>query len=253
MTTVSKSNNVSYLNEYKRTVKSIEVLNRSAKAVLYILNEYINKDYECYPSVKRIAKDLQISPRTVQRAIKELEENELIKKTERFSPKKNGGQTSNLYTIIIEKVKQISKKAVEKVEKKMEDIKETITKPCEKPAEELSTNDEHITTEFLHTPKNTVTTKNIKTRKNIIAKKIVKNNNIPTKTTLIKHSNINNILNLENYLDAKNTRQQSLAVDTKIKNAITKKLLHLLFKGYKDEASLHKNKTKTTSYFSHLS
>lgn len=61
------------------------------------------KDYTCFPSVKYIAKKINISTRTIFRALNELESLGFIKRIARFESERNNRQTSNIYTLIIPK------------------------------------------------------------------------------------------------------------------------------------------------------
>ena len=54
-------------------------------------------DGTCWPSVRRIAADLKLSRRTVQRALADLERHGLLERTHRRRP--NGSLTSSLYRI----------------------------------------------------------------------------------------------------------------------------------------------------------
>ena len=54
-------------------------------------------DRTCWPSVRRIAKDLKLSRRTVQRALSDLEHHGFLERTHRRRP--NGSLTSSLYRI----------------------------------------------------------------------------------------------------------------------------------------------------------
>lgn len=55
-----------------------------AYAVYIYLDERANKNGECWPSVKRIADDIKMSPATVRRAIKDLRKAGLIKTEQRY-------------------------------------------------------------------------------------------------------------------------------------------------------------------------
>lgn len=66
-----------------------------AKIVYVYLKGRSDKEGKCFPSVKTIAHDLDISESTVKRALKELESKEYIKKVARF--RENKGNTSNMY------------------------------------------------------------------------------------------------------------------------------------------------------------
>lgn len=66
-----------------------------AKAVYMYLRSRCDKEGKCFPSIKTIAKDLDLSQSTVKRALRELESNGYIKKIARY--RENKGNTSNLY------------------------------------------------------------------------------------------------------------------------------------------------------------
>ena len=51
----------------------------------------------CWPGVKTIARELRLSPRTVQRALNDLERTGYIRRENRY--RENGSRTSNLYVI----------------------------------------------------------------------------------------------------------------------------------------------------------
>ena len=59
---------------------------------------YSNTDGQCYPAIGTIAKELNLSRRTVERAIQDLVKAGLIKKEQRW--RENGGKSSLLYTLI---------------------------------------------------------------------------------------------------------------------------------------------------------
>lgn len=75
---------------------------RAMLVILYLINR---ADYNmtCFPSVKRIAQDCSISPRTVQRALNDIIDAGFLKRESRFHEK--GGQRSNYYTILKGEVK----------------------------------------------------------------------------------------------------------------------------------------------------
>ena len=68
-----------------------------AKAVYIYLRDRSNKEGTCWPGVKTIAKELKLSPRTVQRAIRDLENSGLVIRQARY--RENGSHTSNLYVL----------------------------------------------------------------------------------------------------------------------------------------------------------
>ena len=69
-----------------------------AMAVYLYLWDRANKDGQSFPSLGRIAKDLNLSVSTVRRGINDLENLGYIKKNVR--QRVNGGRSSNLYTIL---------------------------------------------------------------------------------------------------------------------------------------------------------
>ena len=68
-----------------------------AKTVYIYLRDRSDQDGTCWPGVKTIAKELKLSTRTVQRAIKDLEQAGLV--TRKYRYRENGSHTSNLYCI----------------------------------------------------------------------------------------------------------------------------------------------------------
>ncbi len=66
-----------------------------AKLVYYYLRGRCDKEGKCFPSVKTIARDLDVSESTVRRALRELESKGYLKKEQRY--RKNNGNTSNMY------------------------------------------------------------------------------------------------------------------------------------------------------------
>ena len=68
-----------------------------AKAVYMYLKDHSNVGDTCWPSVRRIAEDLKLSRRTVQRALSDLERRGFLERTHRRRP--NGSLTSSLYRI----------------------------------------------------------------------------------------------------------------------------------------------------------
>ena len=81
------------------TIYAEQGLPPRAKMVYMYLSDRSNKQGQCWPGIKTIAKDLNLSVRTVQRAIHDLEQAGLLTKTYRY--RENGSFTSNLYRIHI--------------------------------------------------------------------------------------------------------------------------------------------------------
>jgi len=63
---------------------------------MYLVNR-ANTDGQCWPSVRRIAKDLSLSPSTVKRAIDDLTLHGYIKIEQRF--RKSGANSSLMFTV----------------------------------------------------------------------------------------------------------------------------------------------------------
>lgn len=76
---------------------SEEKLPHRARSVYMYLRECVNRDGTCWPGVKTIGKDLKLSPRTVQRALIDLEKAGLVTREARF--RDNGSCTSNLFAV----------------------------------------------------------------------------------------------------------------------------------------------------------
>lgn len=74
-----------------------EQLPHRAKSVYMYLKDRCNKDGQCYPAIGTIARELQLSRRTVERAIADLVQAELLTKEQRW--RENGGRSSLLYTL----------------------------------------------------------------------------------------------------------------------------------------------------------
>ena len=70
-----------------------------ARLVLQCLVLHCNQAGECFPSIKTIAAECGYGISTVKRALDELLEAGSLKKAARIDQRKNGGQTSNLYTL----------------------------------------------------------------------------------------------------------------------------------------------------------
>lgn len=68
-----------------------------AKAVYMYLKDRSNQERQCYPAIGTIAKELQLSRRTVERAIDDLVQAGLITKEQRW--RENGGRSSLLFTL----------------------------------------------------------------------------------------------------------------------------------------------------------
>ena len=74
-------------------------LSHRARAVYMYLKDHADSEGRCRPGIRTIAAELGLSRSTVKRALDELVEAGYIIKQARFDERKNGGQTSNLYTL----------------------------------------------------------------------------------------------------------------------------------------------------------
>jgi len=81
-----------------------EHLSHREKAVYIYLRDRANISGVCWPGIKTIARELGLSPRTVQRALADLERRQLIEKQNRH--RSNGSLTSNLYRLTKHKTSQ---------------------------------------------------------------------------------------------------------------------------------------------------
>jgi len=73
---------------------------RSCRPELYIymhLKDRSNSAGSCWPGIKTIARDMNLSRSTVKRALADLEQHGYLAKLPRYRP--NGSNTSNLYTL----------------------------------------------------------------------------------------------------------------------------------------------------------
>ncbi len=71
-----------------------------ARLVLQCLIFHANKEGFCFPSIKTIAAECGYCLSTVKRALNELYNAGYVERTVRFDDRKNGGQTSNIYSLI---------------------------------------------------------------------------------------------------------------------------------------------------------
>ena len=80
---------------YFRKLYDYDQLPSRAKAVYIYLHDRCDKEKKAWPSIKRIATDMSLSPNTVRRAIKDLEKSGLLRKE--YVYRKNGLAISNRY------------------------------------------------------------------------------------------------------------------------------------------------------------
>lgn len=79
------------------SIYSMEELSHRAKTVYIYLRDRGDSEGACWPGVKTIARELKLSPRTVQRALNDLEQAGLTQRQPRY--RENGSRTSNRYLI----------------------------------------------------------------------------------------------------------------------------------------------------------
>ena len=82
---------------FEKLYRNDELPHRAKLVYIYL---YDRRDVvgKAWPSVKRIAKDLSISEKTVRRAVQDLEKAGLIRKE--YAYRKNGSHTSNRYYLL---------------------------------------------------------------------------------------------------------------------------------------------------------
>ena len=94
-----------------------------ARLVLHCLALHSNKEGQCFPSIKTIAKECGYSVNTIKRALDDLVESGFVVKEARFdTERKHGGQTSNLYTLNIVQSNDNQKEEPVMAEKQVIDI-----------------------------------------------------------------------------------------------------------------------------------
>ena len=89
---------------YFGSIYADQELSHRAKTVYMYLKDRSNRAGSCWPGIKTIARELGLSPRTVQRALADLERRQLIEKRNRR--RANGSLTSNLYRLTKHKTSQ---------------------------------------------------------------------------------------------------------------------------------------------------
>ncbi|WP_377072711.1 helix-turn-helix domain-containing protein [Ruminococcus bicirculans (ex Wegman et al. 2014)] len=79
-----------------RRIYDLGLSHKAVSVYCYLANR-ADKNGECFPSVRRIAEDLNVDKSTVFRAFNELEVNGLLERFPRYHPQ--GGRRSSLYRI----------------------------------------------------------------------------------------------------------------------------------------------------------
>ncbi len=84
-------------------VYSLKLTQRATLVAFYLINR-ADSEGTCFPGVKTIVRECNISSRTVQRALNDLEELGFLARESRFH--EQGGQRSNLYYLYVIEVEQ---------------------------------------------------------------------------------------------------------------------------------------------------
>ena len=82
---------------YFKSVYAMELSHR-AKIVFLYLKDHADAEGRCWPGIKTIAADLELSRSTVKRALDDLCREGLISKERRW--RENGSYSSNLYRVL---------------------------------------------------------------------------------------------------------------------------------------------------------
>lgn len=82
---------------YYESIYADDLPSRAVTVYLY-LQKRANSEHQCWPSIRRIAADLHLSRRTVERALRDLERNGWVKAEQRW--RENGGKSSLLFTLL---------------------------------------------------------------------------------------------------------------------------------------------------------
>lgn len=70
-------------------------LKMSVISVYLYLERRADKEGKCLPSIRTMARELNVSESTIRRSLRDLEKNGYIRKEQRF--RENKGNTSNMY------------------------------------------------------------------------------------------------------------------------------------------------------------
>lgn len=86
---------------YYDSIYHSELPSRAINVYRY-LKDRANRENQCFPAIRTIARDLHLSDSTVKRALNDLEKAGFIKRENRFRTYNNKtyGKTSNLYTVL---------------------------------------------------------------------------------------------------------------------------------------------------------
>ena len=79
-----------------RRIYDLGLSHKAVSVYCYLANR-ADKNGECFPAIRRISEDLNLSKSTIYRAFNELEERKLLERKARYHTQ--GGQRSSLYKI----------------------------------------------------------------------------------------------------------------------------------------------------------
>ena len=82
---------------YFGSIYADQELSHRARTVYMYLKDRSNSVGSCWPGIKTIARDMNLSRSTVKRALADLEQHGYLAKLPRY--RTNGSNTSNLYTL----------------------------------------------------------------------------------------------------------------------------------------------------------
>lgn len=134
---------VSNLYEYKQFAYRSDLKSRALSVLMYLVDRADNNKFTCYPSISTIGENLHISISTVKRAIKELLERGYLKREARFAESKNGGQTSNLYTLSVPEKMPVNEENAPEVECSVE-VETEVVEPINTPVSGMKKEVKHI-------------------------------------------------------------------------------------------------------------
>lgn len=89
--------------QLKKQAYASNLKSRALSVLIYLIDRS-NQELTCFPAISTMAEQLHISASTVKRALRELVDGGYISKEARFR-EKNRGQSSNLYTLVLQQKK----------------------------------------------------------------------------------------------------------------------------------------------------
>jgi len=122
--------------KFVEQIYKFDMTQRGRNVITYLINRANKEDLTCFPAVKTIARECSISPKTVRRALKDLLDLGLLKKEERW--RDNGGQSSNLYTLVLDGKTPPRKTPKKSIKKRHTEVTGQIKMPVEQNKKESS-------------------------------------------------------------------------------------------------------------------